>query len=304
MRCEEIQNRLSAYLEDEVEPGERRAIEEHLPECARCQHELDLIRQTVSALTSLAEIEVPARLTASIQAAIETQKTSRWRDVASRIFFPLHIKLPLEAVALVLVALGAVYLFRSTPEMARSPQSPVVTEAFRGRGTGQIAGARRDMDETTALRQSDVKTEANLDDEQGQEVLGKGKPSGAEEPQAKALEKKKEKEVGLLRFGVMRKEAPASSNVAAPVRELVLRTDNPSQATSRIAEIAAMMGGKLLEERGDHQQLILTVPAQEYQKFLAALRELGTPVDLPGEATETQPSTPPGTMTLRLRLVP
>jgi hypothetical protein len=92
--------------------------------------------------------------------------------------------------------------------------------------------------------------------------------------------------------------------VPAPVRELILRTDNPSQAASRIAEIAATMGGKLLEERGDHQQLILTVPAQEYQKFLTALRELGTPMDLPGEAREAEPSTPQETMTLRLRLVP
>ena len=302
MQCEEIKIHLSAYLEDEVEPGERRAIEEHLPECARCQHELELLRRTVSALQSLKEIDVPAQLTASIQAGIEARETSWWRNITSRLFFPLHIKLPLEAMALVLVALGAVYLYRSTPEMAQAPQPPVVTEALRGRGAAQIGGARRDMDETTALKQSDSKTEASLDDQQGREVFEEAEPK-ATEPQANALKEEKDKEVGLLRYGVMRKEAPASSPAPAPVRELTLRADNPSQATSRIAEIAAKMGGKLLEVRDKHQ-LVLSIPAQEYPRLLAALREIGTPMDLPGEATEAQPSTPQATMTLHLRLVP
>ena len=292
MRCEEIQGHLSAYLEDEVEPGERRAIEEHLPECVRCRHELELLRRTVSALTSLEEIEVPPRLTASIQAGVEAQGSSWWRDLTSRLFFPLHIKLPLEAVALILVALGAVYIYRSAPEMGQAPRPPAVTErAPRGRGAAQIAGARQDLDETTALKQSAVKTEASLDDQAEREAF--------EEAEPKSL---KERDVGLRRFGVMRKEAPSSSNVAPLVRELTLKTENFSQAASRIAEIAATLGGKLLEVR-DNQQLILTIPAQEYPKFLTAVRELGAPVDVPGEAREAKPFTPQGTLMLHLRLV-
>jgi hypothetical protein len=83
---------------------------------------------------------------------------------------------------------------------------------------------------------------------------------------------------------------------------LTLKTGNPSQAASRIAEIAATLGGKLLEVRDNHQ-LILTIPAQEYPKFLTAVRELGAPVDVPGEAREAKPSTPQGTLMLHLRLV-
>lgn len=300
MRCEEIQVHLSAYLEDEVGPGERRAIEEHLPECATCRHELELLRRTVAALKSLEEIEVPAQLTASIQAGVEARGPSWWRNLTSRLFFPLHIKLPLEAMALVLVALGAVYLYRSTPEMAQGPQPPAVTEALGGRGSAQIAGARRDTDETTALKQSDVKTETSLDDQTEQEAFRAEKPKAPEGAERKVQE---EEDVRSRRFGMVRKEVPTSSNVTAPVRELTLRADNPSQATARIAEIAARMGGKLLEVR-DKQQLVLSIPAQEYPKLLAALREIGTPMDLPGEATEAQPSTPQATMTLHLRLVP
>ncbi|MFQ5802567.1 MAG: zf-HC2 domain-containing protein [Candidatus Methylomirabilales bacterium] len=300
MRCEQIQGHLSAYLEDEVDPKERRAIEEHLPECVRCRRELELLRRTVSSLTSLEEIEVPPRLTASIQSGVTAQGSSWWRGLTSRLFFPLHIKLPLEAMALILVALGAVYMYRSAPEMAQTPGPPAVTaRAPRGRGAAQIAGARRDLDETSALKQSAVKTEASLDDQAEREAFEEAEPKAPGKAGPKAVE---ERDVGALRFGLMRKEAPSSSNVAPLVQELTLKTGNPSEAASRITEIAATMGGKLLEVR-DNQQLILTIPAQEYPKFLTALRELGAPVDVPGEAREAQPSTPQGTLTLHLRLV-
>ena len=155
--------------------------------------------------------------------------------------------------------------------MGQAPRPPAVTErAARGRGGAQIAGTRQDLDETTALKQSAVKTETSLDDQAEREAFEEAEPKAP-----------KERDVGLRRFGVMRKEAPPSSNVAPLVRKLTLKIENPSQAASRIAKIAAAMGGKLLEVRDD-QQLILSIPAQKYPKFLTAIRELGAPVDVPG----------------------
>jgi hypothetical protein len=132
----------------------------------------------------------------------------------------------LEAMALILVALGAVYIYRSTPEMGQAPRPPAVTErAPRGRGAAQIAGTRQDLDETTALKQSAVKTEASLDDQAEREAF--------EEAEPKAL---KERDVGLRRFGVMRKEAPSSSNVAPLVRELTLKA-HPHDSRTGIPQV-------------------------------------------------------------------
>ena len=128
MRCDEIQDRLSAYLEGEIEPTERRTIEIHLEECVRCRQELALLQRTVSALQSLETIEVPPRLTAAIQVEVGAREQFSWRRLASRLFVPLHIKLPLEAMALVLVTLGVVYVYRSAPELAQAPRPQAVTE--------------------------------------------------------------------------------------------------------------------------------------------------------------------------------
>lgn len=307
MRCEEIQGHLSAYLEDEVEPTERRAMEDHLQGCVGCRHELNLLRQTVFALRSLEEIEVPPRLTAAIEAGVSDRGRSGWQHPISRLFFPMHVKLPLQAAALVLISLGAVYLYRSAPELAQAPRPPVATEeAPRGQVAAPIARGRRGADEVAALRQSAVKSEARLDDQAEREALEEAEP-----------EDLKERDVGSRRFGLMRKEAPAAFKRAAPLRQLIIKTDNPSQAATRIAEIAESMGGKLLEAR-DENQLTLTIPARAYPKFLTALRDVGAPLSL---QTEVQtlvrpkaeaPAKPQAqdrtkseaTLTLFLRLIP
>ncbi len=288
MRCEEIQEHLSAYLENEVGPAERPAMEDHLEGCLRCRHELELLRRTVGTLQSLQEIEVPPRLTAAVQAGVTARRGSWWQNLASRLFFPMHIKLPLEAMALILISLGAVYLYRSAPELAQAPRPPAVTERVsRARDASQGAGVR---DEVAALKQSAAKTEPRLE-VQAEREAGKG-------AEPRALE---EKDVGVRRFGLMRKEAPAESELVAPVRELTLKTENPSRAASRIAEIAETLGGRLLETR-DHHRLVIMIPARAHAKFLTALRDVGAPVDTAKEAPLPAPSQ--GFLTFSLRLIP
>lgn len=261
MRCEEIQGHLSAYLEDEVGSAERRDIEGHLQECARCRHELDLLRQTVSALQSMEEIEVPSRLTTAIEARVSTRKHSWWQDVISRLFFPMHIKLPLEAAALVLIALGAVYLYRSSPELAQAPRPLVATEeAPRGQIAAPIGGGRQEADEIAALKRSAAKSEARHDVQEEREAVGEKN----------------------ITFRDVRKETAADAALAGSLRELTLKTDDPSQAATRIVEIAESMGGKIVEVK-EQNRLIVTIPAQAYPKFLAALRDVGAPLSLETE---------------------
>jgi len=43
MRCHAVQQRLVAYQDDELSPGERTRVDDHLRECARCQADEDAI---------------------------------------------------------------------------------------------------------------------------------------------------------------------------------------------------------------------------------------------------------------------
>lgn len=281
MRCEEIQDRLSAYLEGELEAAERRNIESHVEECVGCRQELALLRRTVSTLQSLEEIEVPPRLTAAIQADVNARGRFRWRQLASRLFFPLHIKLPLEAMALLLVSLGVVYVYRSAPELAQAPRPQAVTEReSRDKTVPLAAGRRDDLQEHAARKRPAEKLRAHSKVEEEQKALGEA------DAVARAL----------------RKEAPEPAlEDVSPMPEMILKTKNPSQAASRIATIVKKFGGKLLEKKGEHQ-LILMIPTSAYPEFLAALGELGEPMHPPAE-TSSKPS-PERTMTFSLRLIP
>lgn len=257
MRCEDIEVHLSAYLDGEIESKERETIEGHLLECTRCRHELELLRRTVSGLKSLEEIEVPPRLTALIQAGIEARERSRWRNTISRLFLPLHIKLPLEAMAVVLVALGVVYVYRSAPELAQTPRPQIVGEiGTRAKTAQEAAGPHVDRREEAVHKRET------------------GRPDAS---------------------------SPAIALRDASLPEMTLKTEDPSQAASRIAKLVERIGGKVLETRGE-RQFIVAVPVSSYSAFMDALRELGEAVHPPAEA----PSLPsPGeTVTFSLRLIP
>lgn len=282
MRCEHIQDRLSAFLEDELDSGERGLVEAHLAQCLRCRQELALLRRTVSTLQSLEEIDVSPRLMAGIQAGIRARQRSRWRDLASWLFFPIHIKVPLEALALVLITFGAVSLYRSAPELAQAPHPKAAPEAtFRDAGAPSMAGRRGDLEKPAApAKESAAEVRSRLEVQEEREVR---------------------KETDAVARS-LRKEAPAAAmGDVSSVPEMILRTENPLLAASRIAKIVEGLGGKLLEKKGDHQ-LLLRIPTSSYPRFLTALRELGQPMQPPAEP-RSAPSGE-GTVTISLRLIP
>lgn len=281
MRCEHIQDRLSAFLEDELDPGERGLVEAHLAQCLRCRQELALLRRTVSTLRSLEEIDVSPRLTAGIQAGIRARQRSRWQDLASWLFFPIHIKVPLEALALVLITFGAVYLYRSAPELAHAPRPGGTPEAtFRDAGAPSMAGRRGNLEKPAApSKESAAEVHSRFEVQEEREAR----------KQTDAVARS------------LRKEAPAGAvGDISSVPEMILRTENPSLAASRIANIVEGLGGKLLEKKED-DQLLLRIPASSYPRFLAALRELGQPMQPPAEP-QPAPSGE-GTVTISLRLI-
>lgn len=54
-----FRDRLSAYIDDALDPSAARRLEAHLGECERCRTELEQLRSTVAALRELPEAEVP-----------------------------------------------------------------------------------------------------------------------------------------------------------------------------------------------------------------------------------------------------
>ena len=122
MNCADAREWFSAYLGAALDPGERSGIEAHLAGCGECRRELERFRQT---LALLHRVERPRAPVGFVDRVLAAAAPVPWYGRALRaLFFPLRVKLPLEAAVLVLLSIGAVYLYERTPEMEHAAREP------------------------------------------------------------------------------------------------------------------------------------------------------------------------------------
>ncbi|MGH7767541.1 MAG: anti-sigma factor family protein, partial [Candidatus Binatia bacterium] len=112
MNCPEVQELFSDYLDDRLAPSKASLLKEHLGSCAACRQELADLRQTIELIGSVEEIKTAPDFLAQVNRKIDSGSGMNrfWR----LIFTPAKIKIPIEAGALAVVAVLAVYLYRSS----------------------------------------------------------------------------------------------------------------------------------------------------------------------------------------------
>jgi len=111
MKCEDINKLLSAYLDEEVNPRERKLIEDHLPTCEKCREELRLFASTREALrqalsTKAAGAEPSIQAWNNVRQHIES-KSSFWEHFTGILSKPAwRVAIP---VVLVLIVVGTLW---------------------------------------------------------------------------------------------------------------------------------------------------------------------------------------------------
>jgi hypothetical protein len=118
MSCADNRLLHSALLDGELAPAERAQVEAHLATCVECTAELAALARTLGMLHALPAVRAPLGF---VDRVLEATRPMPWhRRLGRRLFQPLRVKLPLEAAAVMLVALGAVYVFQNTPELQQA----------------------------------------------------------------------------------------------------------------------------------------------------------------------------------------
>ena len=75
MECRSIEEKLSAYLENQLSSEEKMQVAEHLKTCAKCSLSLNDLKKTVAYTQGLEEIEPPPWLARTVMARVRSEST-------------------------------------------------------------------------------------------------------------------------------------------------------------------------------------------------------------------------------------
>jgi hypothetical protein len=113
MNCQEVQARLSDYLEKSLDAANLENIESHLSTCAICHVEADHLSECIRQVSTLPMVGPPIGFTQRVMAHV--LETERQPSFWERLVFPLRIKIPIQATAVVVIGILAVYLLDKEP---------------------------------------------------------------------------------------------------------------------------------------------------------------------------------------------
>jgi hypothetical protein len=298
-----IRKRLSAYLEDAVSREERALIEEHLRSCKECSGDLADLIKTVERIKGLEEVEPPAWMTQKIMAELR-EEARPGKGILRRLFYPLYIKLPLQAVAALLVVGIALYVYRDIgPEtrFAKAPSEESAShipkrETFREDKAGssaQRALKKVSPEVTTALEKPPQERAPG----KREAATGKIKavPRTPEPPGPLPLTRAERQTTGsspsneLATFaGALKEEAKGEATRAASELEttsegkieslvLTVKVRELESATKEIEKTVVALGGKILERQSHEGRRMFAIDlnASKFGELIGKLKRIG-----------------------------
>jgi anti-sigma factor RsiW len=122
--CKHIQEKLSAFLEGVLSPDEKRRVREHLASCRHCSEALEDLKKVVHLVRSLEEVEPPPWFTQKVMSRVREGAEGKKRALIARLFYPLQVKVPIQALASVLIVVLALYVYRSVEPEVKFAKAP------------------------------------------------------------------------------------------------------------------------------------------------------------------------------------
>jgi hypothetical protein len=124
MTHEEIRHKLSELIDGAVTSGEKSAIEQHLKTCTECSDALRELRKTIEHIHAVEEVDSPAWMTQKIMAKVRTEAENK-KGIWQRVFAPFLLKFPVQAVAVLFLAVTAYYIYSSINPAQKYTEEPV-----------------------------------------------------------------------------------------------------------------------------------------------------------------------------------
>ncbi len=273
MNCDQAQERASEYLEGLLDPGDYQSVQDHLSRCARCHAEVEALSRTIRAVTNLPPLEPPPGFSQKVMAHIR-EKAER-PGIWERLFLPVRIKIPIHAVALLLVSGLALYLYQANRPLEREIRKsiPLESEIPLRQDFQENEGTPKSLPSSP---QKDIPVQEPLLKESKTEAIKKGRGilQGVPEQSITAKEEM----------------VPATESDQVAYFELSFTPKEPLEGmkvlAQRLGDLVKQVGGEYLqidEKAGRLKQdlllksqiLWLTIPEDHYEQFKTGLSSLG-----------------------------
>jgi anti-sigma factor RsiW len=128
MTCKEIENLLPGMVDGVLPVAEKKRIEAHMATCASCRNALADLRKTNERVRRLEEVEPPPWLKTRVMARVR-EEAGQKEGLFRKLFYPLHIKIPIEALATVLIAVVAWNVYKTgQPEFRQMATPPAAVQ--------------------------------------------------------------------------------------------------------------------------------------------------------------------------------
>jgi tol-pal system protein YbgF len=128
MTCDEAREAFTDLYDGTLSGPPLTVLSHHLDGCRACRLEWAAFRKAMQALGDLRDEEPSPGFAARVIERIEGP--TWWRRAIEAIVFPLRLKLPIHAVALVLLGVAGIWIFQRSPELRQAAKvgAPVPTE--------------------------------------------------------------------------------------------------------------------------------------------------------------------------------
>lgn len=314
--CSKFREQLSAFIDEKLGADETRQLEEHLKSCAQCSGALDELKKTIAHLNSLEQVDAPTWLTQRVMARInvEGDKTEKGGFLA-KLFRPLHVKMPLGALATVVLAVTTYFFFQGVipemqhkqpeqysrapakapgtekaPEQAVAPQKKLKAKehAESGRVVGKLEQSElpRQKAEVAAPAQREMRAGAMKEEQ----ALAPAAPSERQGLKMKPSREAKKDAFELGKGGIARDEsksrlapAPSATNAGPAMAEkspvlFHVSAEDAMDAGRQIENALTGLGGKGIKIDSVENKTIVKaeIDAAQLPEFLEALKRIGS----------------------------
>lgn len=296
MDCSTIQRKIADYIEGTLPPDEKKQAEEHLTTCGQCRLHAADIRKTIETLKGLDEVPPPPWLTQKVMQRIRGAEAQPKKGLFKKLFFPLHVKLPLEAAATLLIAGAAVLIIKSMgPDLRpvttvmEKPLVQTLPSEKESLPQDKPAAALHEKKAEQAPAPIAEEPAGTLSDQSGTPAQKKTPvhevpAAPAPAPVMRGLEAGKARDMA----DEAKEQRMAEPEVSRPLRfsekkrpempEVTLQVLDVDKAHQEIEAILSKLGGviKTTDKQGERTTLTIELSLSERRSFFNQIRRLGS----------------------------